>query len=39
MDAGLRRHDEAMAVISNIVAFSFADIVNEAVIRPKSIPL
>ena len=39
MDAGLRRHDEGMAAISNIAAFSFADLVNEAAIRLKSIPL
>ena len=39
MDAGLRRHDDDMAVVANIVAFSLADIVNEAAMRPKSTPL
>ena len=39
MDAGLRRHDQGMAVVANIVACSLADIINEAAMRPKSIPL
>ena len=34
MDAGLRRHDQGMAVISDVVTALFADIVNEAAIRP-----
>ena len=39
MDAGLRRHDEGMAVISNVVTAFFANIVSEAAIRPENIPL
>ena len=39
MDAGLRRHDEGMAVISNVVTALFADIVSEAAIRPENIQL
>ena len=38
-DAGLRRHDEGMAVIANVVTALFADVVNEAAIRPENIPI
>ena len=34
-----RRHDQGMAVIDRVVASSFADMVNEAVIQPNRIPL
>ena len=39
MDAGLRRHDEGMAVISNVVTALVADIFSEAAIRPENILL
>ena len=39
MDAGLRRHDQGMAMISYVVTALFADIVSESAIRPENIPL
>ena len=39
MDAGLRRQDEGMAVISDVITALFADIFSEAAIRPENILL